>query len=196
MTGAEDFLRGLDDPAGVPAQPPAIDGVLSRGRQIRARRFAIVTGSAAVLSTAVAVAAFGVVPGIDAARTDNQQVTPATQPPSATSATKAPHKHGAGSQVVKVAPGGRGGAPTRSPSTPPVTVPVVDPCASPSPAAVDPSATSEPSPATTDAESTSTCTSPSPSTSPSGDATPTPADSPTVSASPAVMVTPDVPLGN
>jgi len=188
MTGPEDLVSGLDDPAGVPARLPAIDGVVNRGRRLRARRYAVATGSAAILSTAVVVAAFGVVPGINAARTDNG-ITPATQPPaSATpSASNAPHKHG-GTQVLVVPRGdGRRAEPTHAPSPLPTTVPIVDPCASPSPTAVDPSATSEPTPAATGAGSTDSCTSPSPepSATPTDSESPTPADSPVDSATPA-----------
>lgn len=191
MTGPEDFLRGLDDPAGVPAQPPAIDGIVGRGRQLRARRYALAAGSAAVLCTTVAVAAFGVVPGINAAPTDNHQITPATKPPASASATATPHKHG-GKQVLSVAPQVHHVLPTHSPSPVPRTEPAADPCASPSPQPVDPSATTQPSPAPTES-STATCTSPSPTPSASASDTPTPVVSPSASATPATDVSPDVP---
>jgi hypothetical protein len=187
MTGPEDLFGGLDDPAGAPADPPAIDTVISRGRQIRFRRYAMASGSAAVLSTAVAVAAFGVVPDIDAGRTGHQ-LTPAQQPSATASVTAAPHKHD-GAAVLTVRPGTRRTpVPTRSPSPAPSASPADYPCATPSPTpATDPLGTAPPSPSPTDDGATPppTCESPSPTATPTDDTSPTPAGSPSASETPA-----------
>jgi hypothetical protein len=179
MTGPEDFFGGLDDPAGLPANPPAIDTVISRGRKIRLRRFALATGSAAVLSTAVAVAAFGVVPDIDAAHTGHQ-LTPAKQPSATATATAARHKHD-GNQVLSVGPDRRQTpVPAHTTSPSPSATPAAYPCATPSPApATDPLGTAPPSPTPSDDASPPppTCESPTPepSATPTGSASPSPA---------------------
>jgi hypothetical protein len=186
MTGPEDFLRDLDDPAGPPSRLPTLEDVVGRGRQLRARRNTAIGASAAAVAGIVGLAAFGVVPGVSAARTGDT-VVPATQPPTTTSATATTGgRAGAGGQVLAVAPAAHAPRPrvvTPSPST----VPIVDPCTSPAPAVVDPSATAEPTagptetgPAETGA--TTVCAAPSPTASSDPGVTTSP--SPTDSASP------------
>jgi hypothetical protein len=188
MTGPEDFLRGLDDPEGTPARLPAIDGVVSRGNQLRARRYAAVAASAAGVTAVIAVAAFGALPHLSADRSGTD-VGPATQPPASATATASPHASG-DKQVVVIAP--RGGVTHRPHAArpTPVTAPVVDPCATASAPVVDPSATAEPTPPAENG-TTATCTSPSPSATaqPSSTASPV-ADSPSPSESAPAAIAP------
>lgn len=180
MNGPEEFFKGLDDPEGTPTRLPAIDGVVSRGKQLRARRFTAIGASAAAVTAVVAVAAFGAIPRLSA---DHSSTTllPATQPAGSATATASAHASSGGKQVVVIAPQARVTHHPQAVRPTPTTAPLTDPCTTPSPAVVDPSATAEPSAAPADSAATQTCTSPS--ASPTADATDSPTAEPPVTPS-------------
>ena len=193
----EGFFDHLDDPSGNAPHADSLPAVMRRGRQLRARRRATWTASAAAGVTVAVIGGLGVSHALNSAGGPNDSVQPIDNGPSAT-ATATPGKHhrgdgkggDGGTQVIgpdgPLAPGTHK---TTSPS--PTTVPSpADSCAA---AAAGETPVARPAvtgatlpPLAPSPTASSSCepTTPSPTTSPSESATAEPTDSPQPSQTP------------
>ena len=182
----EGFFSHLDDPAAPMPGRDALDGVVRRGRQLRARRRTAwaVTGAAGV--TAAIVGGLGISQALDTNTANDRVVGPLQTPSPSTSATNEPRhkKHSDGGTTV--VPGGVQpgiGHPRTSPPTSTEPTPV-DECASPSASPEAPEdPLSEPSIPPLVPTPSPTCVPGSASPSPTESVTPTDSPQPSVSPS-------------